>query len=232
MSKSTKPRALSVKTVNQKIRRLAKKYGTNNVEYKKYLSDIDRNFQYHYTKEGYVQINAPKEMSKYQKQVLHKLGGRKGVGALEKAAKKRLYDEKGITKPSKSEIEAEVNKFSQRQSKIDDTLEAIYIEENEGTLPKDLADIYSRMHRRGKGAGSGVSNADLDNLINGIEEWQQVKEEIQDISLELQTNYYMSTSMEADIWDAMSGRNTLEENKELLRELREYLEELQADSEV
>ena len=50
-------RPTSIKTLNQKIRRLARKYGTESLEYQAYLSDIDRNFSIHYTKEGILQIN-------------------------------------------------------------------------------------------------------------------------------------------------------------------------------
>ena len=64
-------RPTSIKTINQKIRRLGRKYGTESIEYKNYLSDIDRNFGVHYTKDGILQINNTASPSKYQTQILH-----------------------------------------------------------------------------------------------------------------------------------------------------------------
>lgn len=226
-----KIRATSIKTVNQKIRRLARKYGTENLEYQKYISDIERNFKYHYTADGIVQINKPAKTSQYQEQIIKKLGGRKGVKALETAAKKRLQDE-GIKKPTQTQIQQEVTKFSDRQKAIDDTLDLIYMEENEGTMPTDLAALYGKMHRRGKGAGAGVSNSDIDKLIDGMREWQEVKEQIQDISVTLRNDYYMPEGFESEIWDSMSGKKTLKESKELLKQLQEYLDDIESDSEV
>lgn len=231
MANTKTPRATSIKTVNQKIRRLARKYGTSNLEYQKYISDIERNFKYHYTADGIVQIEKPANMSQYQAQVIKKLGGRKGVKALETAAKKRLQDE-GIKKPTSEQIQQEVTKFSERQKSIDDTLDLIYIEVGEGSLPSDLAAIYDKMHRRGKGSGAGVSNSELDKLIEGVAEWQDVKEQIQDISTELRNDYYMPHGFESEVWDSMSGRKTLQESKELLKQLQEYLDDMTADSEV
>ena len=102
----------------------------------------------------------------------------------------------------------------------------------EGSLPSDLAAIYDKMHRRGKGSGAGVSNSELDKLIEGVAEWQDVKEQIQDISTELRNDYYMPHGFESEVWDSMSGRKTLQESKELLKQLQEYLDDMTADSEV
>lgn len=201
-------RPQSIKTINQKIRRLGRKYGTESVEYQKYLADIDRNFGYHYTKDGILQINSTPNLSKYQSQILHKLGGRKGIRQLEADAKKRLKAE-GIEKPSRADIEKEVKQFSSRQTKIDDMLEAIYIEEGEGSLPLDIANVYSKFHRHGRGAGSGVSNEDIDYLIESMEKWEQLKEHIQELSQELIDLGISDDYIDSEVWRAMSGRYSL-----------------------
>ena len=139
-------RPTSIKTLNQKIRRLARKYGTESLEYQAYKADIDRNFTIHYTKDGILQINSLRSPSKYQTQILNKLSKRKGVKQLESAAKTRLINE-GIKKPSRFQIEQEVRQFTERQNQIDKTLELIYIEEKEGSLPDDIAHIISKKYQ-------------------------------------------------------------------------------------
>lgn len=235
-----------LKSVNQKVRRLAEKYGTDNIEYQRYISDMERNFATHYTSKGIIQINKPKigeidgkisGMSAYQYSILNKLSKRKGVRALEAAAKERLIkglEKQGIKKPkvSKSEVEREVIRQSERQNAIDETLDMIYMEESEGTIPSDLADIYNRMHRHGKGSGMGVSNADIDKLIDGMQLWSSVKQQIEDVSTELENLGAVSSDMGIEIWGAMSGQNTLAENEELLKRLQDELDMYLADSEL
>lgn len=236
-----------LKSVNQKVRRLAEKYGTDNIEYQRYIADMERNFATHTTSKGIIQINKPKlgtteegkilGMSSYQYSILNKLTKRKGVRALEAAAKERLIkglEKQGIKKPkvSKSEVEREVIRQSERQNAIDETLDMIYMEESEGTIPSDLADIYNRMHRHGKGAGMGVSNADIDKLIDGMQLWSSVKQQIEDVSTELENLGAVSSDLGIEIWGAMSGKNTLSENQELLERLQNELDLYLAEPEL
>lgn len=216
----------SIKTINQKIRRLGRKYGTESLEYQKYLSDVDRNFKVHYTKDGIMQINQPKNISKYQSQIIKKLQGRKGIRELEKASKERLKAE-GINKPTKEQIEKETRRFSERQKEIDDVLGVIYIEESAGSLPTDIADLYNKIHRHDKGAGSGLSNTDIDRLIEQVKEWQEVKEEIEQLSNDIDSLGRSDEYLDGEIWESMSGRLTLEQCKDVLEKLREYRQNLE-----
>lgn len=216
----------SIKTINQKIRRLGRKYGTESLEYQKYLSDVDRNFKVHYTKDGIMQINQLKNISKYQSQIIKKLQGRKGIRELEKASKERLKAE-GITKPTKEQIEKETRRFSERQKEIDNVLDVIYIEESAGSLPTDIADLYNKIHRHGKGSGSGLSNTDIDRLIEQVHEWQEVKEEIEQLSNEIDSLGRSDEYLDGEIWETMSGRLTLEQCKDVLEKLREYRQNLE-----
>lgn len=219
-------RPTSIKTLNQKIRRLARKYGTESLEYQAYLSDIDRNFSIHYTKDGILQINNLRKPSKYQTQILNKLYKRKGIKELEKAAKQRLINE-GKEKPTCSEIEQEVRKFTERQTAIDDLLDSIYIEEGEGSLPTDIANVYNKIHRHGKGAGSGVSNSDIDYLIDSMRDWKQAKQKLEELSryikeLDRMTDYYSDM-----IWRAETGRESLTTiTEKIIPALERYIEKL------
>lgn len=219
-------RPTSIKTLNQKIRRLARKYGTESLEYQRYLADIDRNFTVHYTKDGIIQINSLRSPSEYQTQILNKLSKHKGIKQLEAAAKTRLINE-GIKKPSQLQIEQEVRKFTERQTAIDDLLNDIYIEENEGSLPTDIAFVYNKIHRHKKGAGSGVSNTDIDYLIDNMKKWKIAKKKLEElsrylVSVDKMTDYYRDM-----IWRAETGRESLSTIiEQTIPALERYIEKL------
>ena len=224
----------SIKTINQKIRRLARKYGTNSLEYERYKSDIDRNFQVHYTKDGILQINQPKQMSKYQNQIVKKLQGRKGIKELEADAKKRLIAEakqrgQDKYKPKKADIEKEVVKFSERQSKIDDTLSAIY-DMSDSELPTDIADIYNKFFDRGKGNGQGVTNSEIDRLIELTDKWEWLEPEVTDIIEEIRdrAGKDLDPNIRLLMFNIQSGKMTVDEIEEAYRgTLTDYLYSLE-----
>lgn len=219
-------RPTSIKTLNQKIRRLARKYGTESLEYQAYKADIDRNFTIHYTKDGIIQINSLRQPSKYQTQILNKLSKRKGVKQLESAAKTRLINE-GIKKPSKLQIEQEVRKFTERQTAIDDLLDSIYMEEGEGSLPTDIAFVYNKIHRHGKGAGSGVSNKDLDYLIDSMRDWRAAKKKLEELSRYIKQVGRMTDYYSDMIWRAETGRESLSVIiEQIIPALERYIEDL------
>ena len=219
-------RPTTIKTLNQKIRRLARKYGTESLEYQAYKADIDRNFTIHYTQDGILQINSLRQPSKYQAQILTKLSKRKGVKQLESAAKTRLINE-GIKKPSRSQIEQEVRKFTERQTAIDDLLDSIYIEEGEGSLPTDIAFVYNKIHRHGKGAGSGVSNKDLDYLIDSMRDWKAAKKKLEELSRYIKQVGRMTDYYSDMIWRAETGRESLTTIiEQIIPALERYIEDL------
>lgn len=219
-------RPTTIKTLNQKIRRLARKYGTESLEYQAYKADIDRNFSIHYTKDGILQINSLRQPSKYQTQILTKLSKRKGVKQLESAAKTRLINE-GIKKPSKLQIEQEVRKFTERQTAIDDLLDSIYIEEGEGSLPTDIAYVYNKIHRHGKGAGSGVSNKDIDFLIDSMRDWKIAKKRLEELSRYIKQVGRMTDYYSDMIWRAETGRESLSAIiEQIIPALERYIEDL------
>ena len=217
---------MPIKTINQKIRRLARKYGTESLEYQAYLVDIDRNFTTHTTKDGIVQINTVKTPSKYQKQIINKLSKHKGIRELESAAKVRLIRD-GNAKPTKLQIEQEVRKFTKRQSAIDGLLDNIYIEEQEGSLPTDIAYVYNKIHRHGKGSGSGVSNKDLDYLIDSMQAWKTTKKQLEELSRYINQVGRMTDYYSDMIWRAVTGRESLTTiTDQIIPALKCYIENL------
>ena len=101
------------------------------------------------------------------------------------------------------------------------------MEESEGSLPTDIAFVYNKIHRHGKGAGSGVSNSDIDYLIDSMRDWKQAKQKLEELSryineLDRMTVYYSDM-----IWRAETGRESLTTIKEeIIPELERYIDNL------
>ena len=224
-----------IKSFNQKVRRLAAKYGTESIQYKQLISDVQRNFPMmtHKTKQGVLQINNPKKpkFNQYQKQILVKLKGRKGVKEIEQAAKKRIQADKGAKyKPTKAEIEKEVRDFTARQNKFDKTLDLIYKHETAGDLPIDISDIYSKLHRQ---SGSGVTNADIDYMEEKMEEFENLRNELDEILpplYQLQAanpNYRIPDIIRTNIQQCITGEKTVDDIKVFIDKLKDYITEVQ-----
>lgn len=223
-----------IKSFNQKVRRLARKYGTDSIQYQQLISDVERNYrgQTHITKDGAIQINNPKKpnLNDYQKQILVKLKGRKGVKEIEKAAKKRLQD-KGISKPTKQEIETEVRAFSERQRQFDKTLDLIYSHELAGDLPPDISDRYNKIYRHGKGAGSGVSNDDIDYIEEKIQQYEEYREQLDDITVTLYNTaraygQRVPDELKLEIEKAATGEMNTDDIPNLIEKIQNYIDGL------
>ena len=223
-----------IKSFNQKVRRLARKYGTDSIQYQQLISDVGRNYrgQTHITKDGAIQINNPKKsnLNNYQKQILVKLKGRKGVKEIEKAAKKRLQD-KGISKPTKQEIETEVRAFSERQRQFDKTLDLIYSHELAGDLPPDIKDTYNKIHRS---QGSGVSNDDIDYIEEKIQQYEEYREQLDDITVTLYNTarHYgkrVPDELKVKIQEAATGKMNTDDIPNLIDDIQKYIDELNAN---
>lgn len=222
---------ISVKSINQKMRRLARKYGTSNTIYQQFVTIAERNFQTHKTKEGILQISNPKTAAKtsYQKQLLNRFDKYKGVKELEKTAKQRLVDI-GKKRPSKSEIEHEVRRQTERQGEIDNVLNAIYDDEKDGSLPVDIAEKVDKMRNRGSGGGQGVTIADIDYMIDKTREWSDIKKELNTISQRIKNDYPESKidiNATIAIDNAEKGRMSVDDVKITVDKLREYYDKMQ-----
>lgn len=225
---------ISVKSINQKMRRLVRKYGTSNTIYQQFVTIAERNFQTHKTAEGILQISNPKTAVKttYQKQLINRFDKYKGVKELEKSAKKRLIDI-GKKRPSKSEIEHEVRRQTERQSEIDDVLNAIYDDEKDGSLPVDIGEKVNKMRNRGMGGGQGVTIADIDYLIDKTHEWSDTKKDLDEISQRIK-NKYPESKIDINaiiaIDNAEKGRMIVDDVNNTVKKLREYYDKMeQAD---
>lgn len=226
---SVTTKSSSLKSINQKIRRIAKTFGTDSLVYENYVTTIDRNFPIHYTKEGIIQINTLKEPSEFQKQQMVKLSLMHGVKQKMKLAKKRLK-EQGIKKPDREELINELKRYEQRQRVIDDTLDLIYDEETEGHLPSDIADIVDRM--RGRVSGQGITSNDVDLMIDVMRDWKDLKARAEQISADIHSLDYIDDGVEDMIYELFNGNLTSSEYKEYVEDLEDYYNTVTEESEV
>lgn len=178
----------TVKVINQKIRRVGRRFGTESLPYQQLIADIGRDFlgQTHLTKDGILQINTGKNtaINNYQAQTLVKISRRAGVKDIVKKSKERL-EKQGIKRPTAEQINQDVERFTKRQEKFDKTLDLIYDHEIAGDLPTDINSVYQKIYRSGAGAGSGVTNDDIDYLENAIVEYEELREQIDDTILSI-----------------------------------------------
>lgn len=219
----------SIKSLNQKIRRIARTLGVGSTAYENYVTTIDRNFNVHYTKDGIIQIDNVREPSVFQTQQLVKLSRMHGVKEKMKLARKHLR-EQGIKKPTKEQQLEELKKFETRQRVIDNTLDMIYDEETTGHLPSDISDIVDKM--RGRVTGQGITNAEIDIMIDVMKDWADWKERAEDISTLLHELDYVSEGAEQMMYDLFNSDLTSKEYKQKVEDLEEYYNNIVSESEV
>lgn len=241
MSRKTETPTPTVKVINQKIRRVGRRFGTDSLPYQQLIADIDRDFlgQTHLTKDGILQINSGKKtaINDYQAQTLVKISRRAGVKEIVNKSKERLEKE-GIKRPTAEQINADVEKFTKRQEKFDKTLDLIYDHETAGDLPTDINSVYQKIYRSGKGTGSGVTNDDIDYLENAIEEFEELRERIENIVQDLyrfqaqynahnaDNRFYLPDSLKLDNRNIVSGQYDMPTIRDTVERLDTYYNNL------
>ena len=101
------------------------------------------------------------------------------------------------------------------------------MEEGEGSLPTDIAFVYNKIHRHGKGAGSGVSNKDIDYLIDSMREWKTAKKRLEELSRYIKQSGRMTDYYSDMIWRAETGRESLSTIiEQTIPALERYIEDL------
>ena len=123
-----------------------------------------------------------------------------------KLAKKHLKNQ-GLKNPTREEQIQELKNYEKRQRVIDSTLDLIYDEETTGHLPSDISDIVDRM--RGRISGQGISNADIDLMIDVMKDWKDLKERAENISNDIRDLDYIDDGIEniilATQWQLLPG---------------------------
>ena len=233
---------ISIKSMNQKIRRVGERFGIDSLPYKQLIADIERDFRglTHTTAKGFIQVSQSKslKLNEYQKQVVNRVAARKGVKEIVKAAEIRLSagkPQKGKKrhKPTKAEINAEVKRYTEIQEKFDKTLDIIYEHEIAGDLPTDINNRYRKIYRHGKGAGMGVSSDDVEFLENAIVEFDELRNELDDINSDVKEILYseggnLPETFANDVYKIESGQMDFETVKQTIEKMRIYREKLTA----
>ena len=68
---------ITIKSMNQKIRRVGERFGIDSLPYKQLIADIERDFRglTHTTAKGFIQVSQSKslKLNEYQKQVVNRV---------------------------------------------------------------------------------------------------------------------------------------------------------------
>lgn len=231
--KSPVVQKISIKSMNQKIRRVGERFGVDSLQYKQLTADIERDFRglTHTTKKGFIQVSQSKtlKINDYQKQVVNRVAARQGVKEIIAKAKERI----GKKNPTKQEIDENVRKYNELQEKFDKTLDLIYEHEIAGDLPTDINSRYRKIYRQGKGAGMGVSTDDVEFLENAIIEFDDIRAEIDDINSDVKEIIYsdggtISDEFLNDVYEIETGQKSFDDVKTTIERMRQYRDNLQA----
>lgn len=224
---------ISIKSMNQKIRRVGERFGVDSLPYKQLTADIERDFRglIHTTKKGFIQVSQSKslKLNDYQKQVVNRIAARKGVKEIVQAAKERI----GKKRPTKKEIDENVKKYTELQEKFDKTLDMIYEHEIAGDLPTDINTRYQKIYRHGKGAGMGVSTDDVEFLENAIIEFDDIRAEIDDINSDVKEAIYsdggtIPDDFLNDVYAIETGQKSFDDVKSTVERMRQYRDSIQS----
>lgn len=222
---------ITIKSMNQKIRRVGERFGIDSLPYKQLIADIERDFRgmTHKTAKGFIQVTQSKtaKINEYQKQVVNRVAGRKGVKEIVKAAKERLNNPKA----SKTDIDKEVKQYTEIQEKFDKTLDMIYDHEIKDDLPTDIKSRYMKIYRHGKGAGMGVSSDDVAFLEQAIFEFDDLRNELDEINSDVKEIIYsnggnLQENFANDVYKIESGQMDFESVKQTIEKMRIYRDEL------
>ena len=224
---------ISIKSMNQKIRRVGERFGIDSLPYKQLTADIERDFRglIHTTKKGFIQVSQSKtlKINDYQKQIINRVAARKGVKEIVQAAKERI----GKKRPTKKEIDENVKKYTELQEKFDKALDMIYEHEIAGDLPTDINNRYQKIYRHGKGAGMGVSTDDVEFLENAIVEFDDIRAEIDDINSDIKEAIYsdggtIPDEFLNDVYAIETGQKSFDDVKSTVERMRQYRDSIQA----
>lgn len=229
----------TLKSMNQKIRRVAERFGVESLPYKQLIADIVHNFrgQTHYTNKGVIQVNQNKqtEFNTFQKQMINRVSRRAGVKQITAKSKERLK-KRGITKPTAGQISQEVKEYTRIQEEFDNALDLIYEHELAGDLPVDIRERYMKIYRTGKGAGAGVTTDDVQYIETKIVEFDKLRDELNDVSagvyqIARANGVNVSENAKIAIEKAIQGEYTTDDIAALIVNLNEYSTYLMIDPE-
>lgn len=225
------PANITIKSMNQKIRRVAARFGTESNVYKYLIADIEHNFrgQTHYTKTGAIQVTQSKklQLNQYQEQIVNRVSKRSGVKEIVKKSKERLQKQ-GIKKPTNEQINAEVKEFERLQNEFDKALDLVYDHEIAGDLPVDIRERYEKIYRHGKGAGMGVSVDDVQYIETKIFEFDDMREKVNDLASTIYETAYskgvrVSDDIKTGLENVYNGELTTDMIARFITTLEKYL---------
>ena len=228
MAKKPLMQKISIKSMNQKIRRVGEKFGVESLPYKQLIADIERDFRgmTHTTKKGFLQVTQSKTFTpnEYQIGVINRVAARQGVKEITKKALERM----GLKRATAEDIRENVRKYTEMQNKFDDTLDKIYELEKHIDLPFDIVDTYSKLYNRGTGGGQGVSSNEVEWLENVIPEYENLRDEMENIYSDINeiirsNGGNLPENLSNDVYSVKAGQTSFDDMKSIIDKMQNYL---------
>lgn len=200
--------------INKRLVSLAKTYGINHPAYQNYANKVKMEQIPAKYKDGILQISrSEKGLSPYQKARVEQL---KKTGATVSKVRER-YRKKHPEAKTRADIDKAIKKGMERQAAINKALDNIYKYMDEGILPTDIVDKYNNFREH------DTSNEEIDEMLEQIAEFDSMYEDIKKTIDEAQAVEYLPDDIEQAIWEIGSGRLTLDNVKEELERIKNYL---------
>lgn len=234
MAKKPLVQKISIKSMNQKIRRVGKTFGVESLPYKQLIADIERDFRgmTHDAKEGIIQVTQSKtfQPNEYQIGVINRVAARQGVKEIKKKALERM----GVKKAPMEDIIQNVKEYTESQNKFDKILDAIYELEKAMNLSTDIAKPYNKLYNRSKGGGYGIDNKDIEYLEKAIPEFEQIRDDIDSIYGDIKNlihsyeNGKLPDDLANDVYNIKAGEKSLNEMHEIYDKMQNYFIKMSA----
>ena len=203
--------------INKRLINIAKTYGINHPAYETYANHIKmEHLPTRRNADGVLQISRTANPTEYQAErveQLYKSG--KTTRKIRKAFRKKHKDVKA------KDVDKEIRKAVDRQQKINETLERIYKYIDEGTAPTDLVDKYNHFKEH------ETSNEEIDAMIEDTDYFTSVQGKISELTNRINTldaAGMVDEDILQDIWELNSGRLSVEEVKEAIEHVEEWLD--------
>lgn len=202
--------------LNKRLINIAKTYGIHHPAYETYANHIKmERLPTRRNADGVLQISRTANPTEYQAErveQLYKSG--KTVTKIRKSFRKKHKDVKA------KDVDKEIRKAMERQQKINETIEQIYKYIDEGIAPTDLVDKYNHFKEH------DTSNEEIDEMIDELSEFGELLPKVWELTDRINTldaAGMVDEDIIQDLWEISSGRLTLDEVKQNIEHIEEWL---------
>lgn len=208
--------------INKRLINLAKTYGINHPAYQNYANKLKlEHIPTRTNSQGVVQVKRTSNPNDYQRARVDKLYKQGDTVTSIRKKYRKKHPEAKIREAIDKAIKARM----ERQETVNKTLDMIYKYFDVGLLPVDIVEKYNNLRQH------DTSNDEIDELVEDMAEFDALVPHIYEVNDLVQSLDYVDEDIVQDMWEIMSGRLSLEEVKETLQEVEDYLARGEEDEE-